>query len=154
MTSSDRLALQQPVIAGVIDRLEDAIAARELPILVGDSEKPAGAGWQGPPGDSDFEPYIVVYDLRSGLYDGPMNGPEEDGETAIQCTCVGVVPSQVRLVADLVRDALLTETITVVGRRVSLVRPDAGPGGVDRDDDVTPSLFYATPRFTISTTPA
>jgi hypothetical protein len=151
MTSSDRLALQQPVTAGVIGRLEDAIAGLNIPVLVGDSQKPDGAGWQGPAGDSEFWPYIVVHDLRS-LFDGPMNGPEEDGETSIQTTCVGCVPSQARRVADRVRDALLTQAITVDGRRVTRVRPDGGHG-VERDDAVTPPLFCAAPRFTISTTP-
>lgn len=155
MTRADRLPEQAPMIAAVISRVEEYASALGAGVLVGDSTMPPGGGWQAEPGGSEFVPYVVVHDLIPGGFDGPMSGPEEDlVDAAVQLTCVGGYPDQARKVADLARAAMLSGSLTIEGRRVTRVRPDGGPGGVEADRDPDPPVYYATPRFFISTTPA
>ena len=69
-------------------------------LAVGDGEKPDGAGWQGTPGQSVFEPYVVVYPIAGGQADGTVSSPDADADSIYQFSCVGATrarPSSSRM---------------------------------------------------------
>lgn len=110
-------------------------------------------GWQGPPGESEFRPYAIVYPLPGGTFDGTLADPDDDADLLYQITCVGGTRQQCEWVADQIHDVLTDPgTVTVPGRSVVRVVPDMA-GGVRRDDTVRPPVFIATPRFRLWTTP-
>lgn len=151
MTSAARLPSQRTHMAAVISTLTTHFGAN---CDVEDSHNPRSPtdGWSAAPGQSTYTPLVVVYDL-SGTLDGPVGGREEDVALRVQLTCVGAVPAQARWVADEATKALATTAIVIADRSVMYVRPD-GPDRMQRDDSIEPPLFYMTPRFTLSTTPA
>lgn len=109
-----------------------------------------GAGLDvGDASAEDLEaPYVVVYRLN-GTRDGEAAAPDDRGEFIYQITCVGRLASEAERLAERSETAL--RSMTVAGRAVQVwVEAD---GAVNRDDDVTPPVFYATPRFRIWTTP-
>ena len=106
-------------------------------------------------GDADAEglspPYCVVYAIPGGGFTGTMENPFEDGELPYQVTCVGETREQAEWATDKALTALVAG-VTVTGWNVVLVSPDGHPG-VRPDHDVSPPLFYSTPRFRLKTTP-
>jgi hypothetical protein len=129
-------------------------ALTDTGVPVGDAQAPTGAGWQGAPGGSQFVPYMVVYPLEGGITRGPVSDPGADIEWPWQVTCVGASRQQAERVCDVAIAALTTVTLTVAGRRqMQPVNLDMR-GGVRRDDQITPPLFYATPRFRLWTSPS
>lgn len=125
------------------------IAALEgAALVVGDHEAPEGAGRQP---DETFDKYVVVYKIPGGKRSGNLDDPDGDAELIYQVTCVGSSRNEAEWLADKV-DVTLRAGISVAGRDVT-VRPD-GTHGLPRDDNVTPPIFSATPRFRVKTTPA
>jgi hypothetical protein len=98
-------------------------------------------------------PFLVVYPLAGGSFDGVLDDIEADVVWPFQITCVAELAGEALLLVDEARRALTVEPIEVPGRRTCWVHADGGPAGARRDDTVQPSLFYATPRFTLATTP-
>lgn len=96
-------------------------------------------------------PYAVVYKIEGGEFAGSLQDPFEDADLVYQVTSVGRTREQAEWVAD--KAMVLLDGVTVNGRSIALVSPDGGPG-VRRDDDVSPPLFYATPRFRLKSTPS
>ena len=141
-----------PLIAAHDAAVVAAITATGLPVdLV---SKPAGAGWQGDPGNSDFAYYAIVYPLPGGSRDGSEARPFDDITLPYQVQCIGDSPGAVRQVVDLVEAALVDGGITVADRSVEPIEP-ADNGGVQPDDETAgPRLFYASPRYDITTRPA
>jgi hypothetical protein len=100
----------------------------------------------------DTPPYVVVYhvfDRRQGT----IGAPDDDAAITYQVTCVGASRKQTEWLADEVAERLAT-SITVAGRFIPRIAPEPGSGAVFRDDDVTPPLFYSTPRFRVISTTA
>lgn len=102
---------------------------------------------QKPDGDP---PYAVVYGIPGGRTAGTLDDPHEDAEMVYQVTCVGTTSEQAEWVTD--RALGLAKGFPATGLIVSDV--EVFLPGIQRDDDVTPPLFYATPRFTFRVTPA
>lgn len=125
----------------VITALEDA------GLTVGDGEAPADAGRQA---DGSFDHYVVVYSIPGGARSGTLEAPFEDGDLIFQVTCVGESRRQAEWLVDKAEDIL--DGVTVAGRRIHAM-PESNPG-VTRDDDLSPPLFYATPRYRLMTTPS
>lgn len=121
-------------------------------LLVGDAEKPVGGGWQGTPGQSTFRGYVDVWPIQGGWVDGSLADPNGDVQPDMQLTSVGATRAQAQTIARNARDALLAATFALTGRTVQLIRFDF-PGGVARDDDAQPPVFYVPDRFRIFTTP-
>ena len=119
---------------GVISALETT----DLP--VGRAEAP-----------DDPLPYYVVYPIPGGRVMGNLDDPHGDAELVYQVTCVGETSEQVELLVD--KAMALLDGIEVPGRSISQVDIDTN-AGVRRGDESAPPLFYATPRFTILSTPA
>jgi hypothetical protein len=122
-------------------------------LLVGDGIRPAGGGFPGDDPTQDFVPYAVLYQGVTTDIDGPVSDPNADTASEYQVTSIGVTRPQASFVADKARHAMLEQTLTVTGRCVQLVEWTQGRNA-ERDDDVTPPLFYAIDIYTISTSPA
>lgn len=122
-------------------------------LLVGDGIRPPGGGFPGDDASQEFVPYCVVYPGVTARIDGPESDPDADTDTEYQVTSVGVTRAQAAFVADKARHALLEHSPIVAGRDVLLVEWSMGRPA-ERDDDVTPPLFYAIDIYTLTTTPA
>lgn len=96
-------------------------------------------------------PYVVVYSIPGGRIYGTLENPHEDGNIVYQVTCVGMTREQTDWLVDEVM--VLLDGLTVTGRSIKFVDVDGFPG-VRPDNDVSPPVFYATPRFTVSSSPA
>ena len=88
--------------------------------------------------------YAVLYPMPGQGFDGTIGAPYRLGNFAYQVTAVGAVRQQAEWVADLARDVMLGG-LTVSGRRIHVVH--VAHGDVQRDDTVTPPLFYAWDRY-------
>jgi len=127
----------------------DALEGTGLP--VGSGEKPAGAGWQGAPGQSTFKGYVVVHPIGGGV-DGPIGDWVADVQARYQLTSVGATQSQCENIADLCAARLLNSPISIVGRTVALVTID-DVGVVRRDDTVIPSVWINPRAYRLLITP-
>ncbi|MGH3375985.1 MAG: hypothetical protein ACRDP6_14700 [Actinoallomurus sp.] len=126
-------------------------ALETIGLLVGRGEEPAGAGWQGEPGASDFVPYAVLYPTP-GVPDGDLADPNEYIDYSCQATCVAASQEGAEAVADIVKTLVGTRP-TVVGRQsypvyLILDRP------ASRDDSVAPVVHYAIVQLRFRTGPA
>lgn len=135
----------------VITALESAAAGTTL--LVGDAQKPAAAGWQGSPGQSDFVPYIVVYPWGGFTFDGHLARADDNATLEWQLTCVGQTREQCEAVQD-VAFTLIGNPLTVVDRFVPRVRLGSAGGGVRPDETVQPTVWVATPQLAAWSTPS
>jgi hypothetical protein len=121
----------------------DAIIARleGFGLTVGDAKAPADLS----------PPYCVVYQIPGGHTLGPLSTLDDDVEIVYQVTCVGGSREQAEWLADKAL-GLLEGGLSVQGRKVLRVALDMA-GGTQRDDDVTPPLYWSAPRFRVSSTP-
>jgi hypothetical protein len=122
-------------------------------LRVGDGVKPAGAGWQGTAGQSDFRGYVVVHPVGGFEIDGTLDQPSDDVWPLHQLTSYGANRAQCEEVADDAREAMMTIPLTVTGRSLGRTRIDL-VGVVTRTDDVQPPIYMAPDRYTVYTTPA
>ena len=95
-------------------------------------------------------PHAIVYPIPGGDRSGSLANPYEDAEFVFQVTCVGTSREQAQWLAD--KAEAILDGVTVTGRTIH-PSPDSNPG-VFRDDDVTPPVFYCTPRYRLKTTPS
>lgn len=91
-------------------------------------------------------PCVVLHMIPGGEIDGTAAAPDEWADGRFQLTAVGRVAAQARDYADQATQALIDNPITVTGRSVQRVRPIEPWGRVERDDAVSPPLFYSTRR--------
>lgn len=135
-------------------KLTDAInhALTSAGILVGDAVAPDGRGWQGTPLQSDFVPYVVVYEVTGGTLDGPIGLPNDDAAVIYQLTSVGHDRQQCAWMADKARLTMLASPFILDTRQVMYVDVDM-LGGTIRDDDAKPPVFFSPDRFRVWTTP-
>lgn len=127
---------QSPVIDATLTILDG------LSWPVGDAHAP----------DAD-PPYLVVYSLDDEAYDGPINDGQADVHHNIQVTSVGETSEQARKLADKAREALTVVAYSVAGRSVQQVELRDG-GGIERDPDDSPPVFYAVDVYRVITFPA
>lgn len=102
-------------------------------------------------------PYMGVH-LISDTTTGPTNDPDADITVTFQVTCVAASQLEAAWLRDRAVEALTTTPVTVAGRTgmfgSSGIRPAGGRRAVERSDEQQPALFYATPLFTLTTTPS
>lgn len=124
-------------------------------LTVGDSDSPEAAhGWAGAVGTSNFVPYVIVYTLPGGVYDGTLANHSDDASLLWQTSCVGATRQQCEWVADQVQAALVGQPLTVAARSIQKVSFDTS-GGARRDDTAAgPPVFIATPRIRVESYPA
>lgn len=119
--------------------------------LVGQGDKPAGGGWQGTPGASVFVAYVVVHPTPGGVFDGSLDEPFDDAQPDYIISSFAATQVACQELADVVFARMLSAVLPLTERRVQLVIPDV-EGGVVRDDDVQPPVFYSPTRWRIFTT--
>ena len=100
-------------------------------------------------GDGLEPPYVVVYRI-GGIRDGEASAPEDRAELVYQLTCVGAMAEAAEYLQDRAESAM--RSLTVPGRAVRTWIDSDGP--VMRDDDLSPPLWYATPRWRVWSTPS
>lgn len=123
-------------------------------LLVEVGTKPAGGGWQGAPGASQFTPYTVIYPTPGGSSGGSITAPFDDVMPDYTISSFGSTAAQAQWGDDLVRATLTSaDAVTVSGRSVMLAIPDVD-GGVLRDDDVQPPVWHSPTRWRLMTTAA
>lgn len=141
----------------VVDRgaQTDAVIAALIAagVTTGDAVRPPGGGFPGQDSTAGFVPYAVVYQGVTSLIDGPVDDPDADVIDEYQVTSVGITRKSASVIAFKAKTALLTGVLIVPGRCVQLVEWMSGRP-VERDDDVTPPLFYAIDIYAITTSPA
>lgn len=117
------------------------IAALEgFGLVVGDGEAP-----------KDTEPpYVAVYPVPGGGTTGTLANPDDDAFLIYQITCVGVSRQQAEWLE--AKALALLGGLQVEGRRIARVALDMH-GGIQRDDQAEPPVFYSTPRFRLISTP-
>jgi hypothetical protein len=97
--------------------------------------------------------YAVLWPLDAPL-DGPVGEPVADAWYGFQVTSVGRTVEQAELVADRARAALLAPSaVGVTGRHVDQVLATGG-APVQRDDDLTPPVYYRADTYQMHTSPA
>jgi len=130
-----------PVVREHTDAVIAALEAAGL--TVGDAVAP----------DDTDPPYVVVYAIAGGGSTGTLARPDDDAFLVYQATCVGTSREQAEWLADKALELLGPDAVAVPGRRVCRVSLDMH-GGIQRDDNVTPPVFWSAPRFRMTTTPA
>lgn len=136
------------------DAIKDLLAVPGgLTVYVGEKKKADPGGWSGVEGASPFVPYTVIYPTPGGYFDGTLSAPFADGRPDYVITSFGSTATQAQWGSDRVFDTLTTAKPVVAGRLVQLLIPDV-EGGVVRDDDVSPPIFYSPWRWRIFETSA
>jgi hypothetical protein len=127
--------------------LLDALAA--LPFPVGDAVMPRGANKE----ETD-PPFVVLYPIVGGSFDGPLSDTQADVHLNYQVTSVGETRFSAQAALDLVRAILLDKSnVTITGRSIRDIRLVTPFAGVIRDDDLPNPLFYGYDRYELDTTP-
>jgi hypothetical protein len=125
-------------IAGVVD--------------VGDGRAPAGVGWQGAPGQSDFVPYAVLHRLSVERESDASSvaDPGDAPKLTYQINAIGAVQEQAERVADAIVFDLLGSPLVIVDRDVVALRHDVSSGAI-MDEDTHPPLWLVAERITVET---
>lgn len=122
-------------------------------LIVGDGKKPAGGGWAGVAGQSNFNGYVVVHPVGATDIDGTIDDPSDDVWPIHQITAYGANRAQCEEVADDARAAMLAASLIAVGRNIGRYQIDM-VGIVTRTDDVQPPIFMSPDRYIAFTSPA
>lgn len=137
--------------------MTDAVIARLMTttIPVGDARKPVGAGWQGPPGTSQFVTYFVVHDI-GGLRDGP-DAPISDRTAAprgsFQVNSVGSTRRSAEVAADAAAAVLRNGAdLAIAGFATTFVVHEFS-AGVTADESTNPPVFLAVDRYRLDAEP-
>ena len=117
-------------------------------LVVGDVAAPR----QGNP-PKIVAPCVVVHMVPGGEIDGTAGDPDEWADARFQLTAVGKVAAEARWYADRAAAALAANGVTVAGRSIRRLRPIEPWGRVERDQDLTPPLFYSTRTYGLFTFP-
>lgn len=126
---------------------------------VGDGEMPAGAGWQGSPGASQFVGFIVIRSYTGGmtrtLGRGTITSPDSDALSYYELLGVGATRDQAELLGDLARRHLVGARPTVPGRSIQSIAVEE-LGGTERDDTTEPGeprVWISADLICVSSTP-
>lgn len=133
----------------------DALIAllREASLPTGDGGKADDGGYPADDSTAQFVPYLVVHTGVVITISGPVGDPFADTSSEYQITSIGETAAQARALADKARAVILPARLTVPDRHVQLI--EWGPSQpAERDDDLTPPLYYAIDIYTIDSTPA
>ena len=126
---------------------------------VGDGEMPAGAGWQGPPGSSEFVGFIVLRSYTGGMTRtagrGTITSPDADALSYYELLGVGATRDQAELLGDMARSHLVGARPTVAGRSIQSIAVEE-LGGTERDDTTEPGeprVWISADLICVSSTP-
>lgn len=95
--------------------------------------------------------YLVLHDqgFDSQSDDRLASDPADvaDGTYRVIARVVGETRAAVRATADAVTSGMVGQRLTITGRLCGAIEKDPGPDGIQRDDDVSPPLFWADLDF-------
>lgn len=136
---------EEPHALAILTRLRTVTMAGQA-LRVGDAVAPKSSD------GAVVAPCAVVYGREGGSLTGSLGSLDTDGEIVFQVTSVGKTASEARTVADKTTAALGDSEIPVPGRWIAWCRKRNSPGSrVDRDDEVTPPLFYVITQYRMLT---
>lgn len=123
-----------------VDAVMAALTAADLTVYLGGSPPAA------PP------PFCVLYPDPGAAVRASLADDRVDFVTVVQITAVGTTAEQALNYADRAA-AAMSPALQVAGRTSR--RPEALDGlPVQRDDDVTPPVFYSAARYRLRSTPS
>ena len=131
-----------PTVLPHMDAVQAALTAAGLTVYVGGA--PTGSTWVPP------DKFAVIYADPGMAVRESLADARTDFETTIQVTCVGASVERALWVADKVRVALSVPL--VVAGRTSWRPEDLGGPPVQRDDDVTPPLWFVPVQYRLMST--
>lgn len=132
-----------PAVLPHVDAVIAALTAAGLTVYLG------GA----PPGISPTatDPYVVLYPEPGRTETASLGDDRTNFSAVIQLTCVGLTAEQAMSVSDRAI-AVLSTVLTVTGR--TSWKPEALDGQpVQRDDDISPPVYYAPSRYRLRSIP-
>lgn len=135
---------ENPHAAAILESLADLTMASQ-PLPSGDGVAPKS------PDGRPVAPCTVLYLRPGGSLTGSLGQVDTEGEMRFQVTCVGRTAAEARVVADKVATRLTTDDLTVDDRWIARVRRVSPASQTQRDDDLTPPLFYVPVQFTMLT---
>lgn len=133
-----------PAVLSHVDAVQAALGAAGLTVYLGGT--PTSSGWTPP------DKYAVLYPDPGRAGRASLADDRTDFTSVFQVTCVGASVERALWVADRVRQAL-DRPLTVDGRNAWQPEDQGGPP-VQRDDDVTPPLFYVPVQYLIQSIPS
>lgn len=134
-----------PEVLPHLDAVQAALEAAGLTVYVGGV--PTDSGWVAP------DKFAVLYP-DPGMAVCESLADERTGfDSTMQVTCVGGDVERVMWMADRVRKAMAAAPLAVDGR-VCWPPEDLGGPPVQRDDGVTPPVYFVPVQYRIRSTPA
>lgn len=133
-----------PDVLPHVDAVQAALTAAGLTVYLGGA--PTASSWTPP------DKFAVLYPDPGTAVRESLADERSDFDTTMQVTCVGADVERALWVAGRVRRAL-AGPLTVEGRQCWPPEDLGGPP-VQRDDDVTPPLFFVPVQYRILSTPA
>lgn len=131
-----------PALLPHMDAVQAALTGAGLTVYLGGT--PTGTGWVQP------DKFAVLYPDPGMAVPESLADDRTDFVALFQVTCVGASVERALWVADRVRQAL-NSPLTVAGRTAG--RPeDIGGPPVQRDDDVTPPLWFVPVQYRLQST--
>lgn len=127
-----------------MDAVQAALSEAGLTVYLGGT--PASAGWTPP------DKFAVLYPNPGMVGRASLADDRTDFTGMVQVTCVGGSVERALWVADRVRQAL-SGPLTVAGRNAWRPEDQGGPP-VQRDDDVTPPLWFVPVQYLIQSIPS
>lgn len=127
-------------------------------LLVGDGKPPDGHGWQGPPGQSEFARYAIVWRIGSkDRWRWSLQGDVDEARVTVFVRCFGADVRQAEELLDDVSVRLLARDadgylLDVPGRQVMHVAQDVGTTSTETNYAET-GLPEAGDYWTIRTVP-
>lgn len=153
--------LIRPHIAAVRTVLETAVVpsiGTPIPWPIGSWIRPRDPNNANPDAFLRYEdpPFINLRPYPSAAdFDGPIDDTQVDITLRIQVQSVGLTDTQAEQVLDLTREVLNDrQALNIPNRRVMDLRLMIVSGGVSRDDDILPAVFYDYDIYELQTTPA
>lgn len=133
-----------PTVLPHVDAVQAALTGAGLTVYVGGV--PTSAGWVAP------DKFCVLYPDPGTSGRSSLAGERTDFTHLVQITCVGGSVERALWVADRIRQAL--DGPLMVDGRTAWQPEDQGGPPVQRDDDVTPPLFFVPVQYRIQSIPS
>ncbi|MFF5186464.1 hypothetical protein ACFY30_22255 [Streptomyces sp. NPDC000345] len=133
-----------PDVLPHLDAVRAALEAVDLTVYVGGA--PTSSGWTPP------DKFAVLYPDAGMAVRASLADNRDDFDSTMQVTCVGSDVERALWVAARVRQALAAPLV-VEGRNCWPAEDLGGPP-VQRDDDVTPPVYFVPVQYRICSTPA
>lgn len=138
------MVVSAPQVLPHVDAVQAALETATLTVYLGGA--PTNAGWSPP------DVYVVLYPEPGEAVRESLADARADFNGVVQITCVGASAERALWAVDKVRQALV-DPLVVAGR--SCWRPeDLGGPPLQRDDDVSPPLWFVPVQYRLQSIPS